>query len=84
MNAPDLPDDYVPLIAAIITVVGASILTSVLAWLARLSARLRKLERRDRLSWLYIRSLIDHAYRHSDVQRYPLPAPPEGWLEPEE
>ncbi len=50
----------------------------VVAALTRLNRRLRHLERRDRLSWLYIRSLIDHAYRHNAL---PLPEPPEGWLE---
>lgn len=46
--------------------------------LVRLNGRIRKLEKRDRLSWLYIRRLIDHAYRHNAV---PLPEPPDGWLE---
>lgn len=50
----------------------------VVAALTRLNRRLRHLERRDRLSWLYIRSLIDHAYRHNAL---PLPEPPEGWLD---
>lgn len=50
----------------------------VVAALTRLNRRLRHLERRDRLSWLYIRSLIDHAYRHNAL---PLPEPPDGWLE---
>lgn len=84
---PDLPDDYVPLIQAIVTgtfVIGAALLTTVLTWLARLNVRLRKLEQRDRLSWLYIRSLINHLYKYSDVEKYPLPEPPEGWLNPEE
>ena len=43
-----------------------------------LNRRIRKLERRDRLSWLYIRSLINHAYVHNAL---PLPDPPDGWLE---
>lgn len=50
----------------------------VVAALTRLNRRLRHLERRDRLSWLYIRSLIDHAYRHNAL---PLPEPPDGWLD---
>lgn len=40
--------------------------------------RIEKLERRDKLSWIYIRRLIDHAYRHNAV---PLPEPPTGWLD---
>lgn len=40
--------------------------------------KMSRLERRDRLSWLYVRSLIDHAYRHDAV---PLPEPPPGWAE---
>lgn len=40
--------------------------------------RIEKLERRDKLSWIYIRRLIDHAYRHNAV---PLPEPPAGWLD---
>lgn len=50
----------------------------VIGVLTKLNSRLRRWEHRDRLSWLYIRSLIDHAYRHGAV---PLPEPPEGWLE---
>lgn len=84
---PDLPDDYVPLIQALVTglfLIGGALLTAVLAWMVRLNVRLRKLEQRDRLSWLYIRSLIDHLYKYSDVKTHPLPEPPEGWLNPEE
>lgn len=58
---------------------GVVVLGIVVAQVARLSARLRKLERRDRLSWLYIRSLIAHAYRHAPG--VPLPEPPDGWLD---
>lgn len=50
----------------------------VINQLVRLNGRLRRLEHRDKLSWLYIRSLIDHSYRYTTV---PLPAPPDGWLE---
>lgn len=56
-----------------------TILTAVIVpLLVRLNTRLRKSERRDRLNWIYIRSLIDHAYRHNAV---PLPEPPDGWLD---
>lgn len=51
----------------------------VITQLSRLNSRLRRLEHRDRLSWLYIRALIDHGYKHAPG--VPLPAPPEGWLE---
>lgn len=47
--------------------------------MTRLNGRLKRLETRDKLSWLYIRKLIDHAYRHAPG--VPLPEPPEGWLE---
>lgn len=66
---------------AIITVAGGvltAIVGTVIGQLSRLNGRMRRLEHRDRLSWLYIRSLIDHAYRHNAV---PLPEPPDGWLE---
>lgn len=70
---------------AIIGVAGTVIAAAfgfISAQLVRLNTRIRKLERRDRLSWLYIRKLIDHAYRHApDV---PLPEPPDGWLEEDE
>lgn len=70
--------------ALAITVVGivgtllVAAMGYIVAALTRLNRRLRHLERRDRLSWLYIRSLIDHAYRHNAL---PLPLPPEGWLD---
>lgn len=57
---------------------GGTGLGIITAQLARLNRRIVKLEHRDRLSWLYIRSLIDHAYRFNAT---PLPEPPEGWLE---
>ena len=64
---------------------GGALLTPVvgvvIAQLRSVNSRLRRLEVRDRKSWLYIRSLIDHAYRHGAV---PLPEPPEGWLEDDE
>lgn len=77
----DIPAGWVGVITAMIAS-SATVIGVVLAWLNGLNRRLRKLERRDRLSWLYIRSLIDHAYRHSPG--VPLPEPPEGWLEDEE
>lgn len=77
MTVIDLPDDWVPILVAVI-VLGGTILGLVVAWLTRLGTRLRRLEHRDRLSWLYIRALIDHAYRHGAL---PLPEPPDGWLE---
>ncbi len=69
------------LIVALIALAGAvtvPMLALVVAQLTRLNTRLHKLEHRDRLSWLYIRTLIDHAYKHNAV---PLPEPPPGWLE---
>lgn len=82
----DIPPGWVAIIVALLGL-GASAVGGILAWLqglnrrtAELRARLEQLERRDRLSWLYIRSLIDHAYRHNAV---PLPDPPEGWNEPD-
>ena len=68
-------------IVALITIVGAIILAGLgylVAAMVRLNRRLRKLEHRDRLSWLYIRILINHAYVHNAL---PLPDPPAGWLE---
>jgi len=56
----------------------ATVLGYIVALLIRLNKRIRGLERRDRLNWLYIQSLIAHAYRHSAT---PLPPPPEGWDE---
>jgi len=50
----------------------------LVAAMVRLNRRLRKLEHRDRLSWLYIRILINHAYVHNAT---PLPDPPPGWLD---
>lgn len=58
------------------TIVGGAF-TAVVALLVRLNSRIRKLEHRDRLSWLYIRALINHAYIHNAL---PLPEPPDGWL----
>jgi len=68
---------------AVLGVMGSIILTLLgflTAQLVKLGQRVRALEHRDRLSWLYIRSLIDYSYRHSDTTKYPLPEPPEGWL----
>lgn len=53
-----------------------AVLGYIVALLVRLNRRIRALERRDRLNWIYIRSLHDHAYRHGAV---PLPPPPDGW-----
>lgn len=47
----------------------------------QLEQRIKALEKRDKRSWLYIRSLIDYAYRHTDTTRFPLPEPPSGWLD---
>lgn len=73
----DIPDGLAVIIVAIIglgsTVIG--ILTSNQKDFRR---RLKALERRDRLSWLYIKALIDHGHRYSSQ---PLPEPPEGWLD---
>lgn len=64
-----------------VALIGAAvvILGIVVAQMVRLSQRIRRLEQRDRLSWLYIRSLIDHAYKHAPG--VPLPEPPDGWLD---
>lgn len=67
----------VALIGAVVAA-GTAGITFVATQLVRLNHRIAKLELRDRRSWLYIRSLIDHAYRHNAL---PLPEPPEGWLE---
>ena len=72
------PSVYVPVLVAVIAV-GGTVLGAVITWMVRLSGRLEKLEKRDKLSWLYIRSLIDHGYKHAP--NVPLPEPPEGWLE---
>jgi predicted MFS family arabinose efflux permease len=61
-------------ITAVLTAIVAPLLVST-------RRRIGRLERRNRLSWLYIRSLIDHAYRH---QATPLPSPPEGWGDDDE
>lgn len=71
--------------AIIVAVVGPTI-GGMFVWLQGLNrrtsdmkARIEKLERRERLSWIYIRSLIDSHYRHAPGVE--LPAPPEGWNE---
>lgn len=76
MSTLDIPDDLVPILAAMIAAAGVAA-TLLMTWLGGLNRRLRRLEHRDRLSWLYIRSLIDHAYRHAPG--VPLPEPPDGW-----
>ncbi len=68
----------IALIGAAVALGGAG-LGIITAQLARLNRRIVKLEHRDRLSWLYIRKLIDHGYKHAPS--VPLPEPPEGWLE---
>lgn len=55
-----------------------AVLSYIVALLVRLNRRIRGLERRDRLNWLYIQSLIAHAYKHLAT---PIPPPPEGWEE---
>lgn len=67
----------VAIISAIVVAGGAG-LTFITARIAQLNHRILTLEQRDRLSWLYIRHLIDHAYKFNAL---PLPDPPEGWLE---
>jgi hypothetical protein len=64
----------IALLGAFITILTATVVPLMVG----LNRRIRRLEHRDRLSWLYIRSLIDHAYRHAPG--VPLPEPPEGWL----
>ena len=64
-----------------VALLGGVGLTYITAQLVRLNQRIQKLEHRDRLSWLYIKALIDHAYRYTDIVNHPLPEPPEGWLE---
>lgn len=81
MSTFDIPDDLVPILAAMVAAAGVAA-TLLMTWLSGLNRRLRRLENRDRLSWLYIRSLIDHAYRHAPG--VPLPEPPDGWLEDSE
>ncbi len=73
----DIPAGWAAVVTGIIAV-GGSLIGLVTAWLATLGKRLRRLEHRDRVSWLYIRSLIDHAYRHGAT---PIPEPPPGWLD---
>ena len=75
-------------VLALIGVALVALLTFLTALAARqasrqthLELRIKSLEQRDRRSWLYIRSLIDYAYRHNDTTLYPLPEPPEGWLD---
>ena len=70
--------DPTPVLVAIIAV-GGTLVGVASAWMVRTTGRLRKLEARDRLSWLYIRSLIVSHTTHAPG--VPLPEPPEGWLE---
>lgn len=73
----DIPDGWAVVLAAALGTAGG-IVALVGAWLARVGRRLRRLEQRDRLNWLYIRALIDSAYKHGAT---PLPDPPPGWLD---
>ena len=68
----------VAIISAIVVAGGAG-LTFIGTQLLSLHRRIVKLEKRDRLSWIYIRKLIDHGYKNAPT--VPLPEPPEGWLE---
>lgn len=86
LSLPDVPDDYTPSLTAIVTgimAIGGILVTAFFAWMVRIGSRLRRMEVRDRLSYLYIRQLIDHIYRHTDTARYPLPEPPEGLFDPD-
>ena len=78
MAAPETANTWVPIVVALISLFGVAF-SALLAWLGGLNRRLRRLENRDRLSWIYIRSLIDHAYKHAPS--VPLPEPPDGWLD---
>lgn len=71
------PAEWTTILVALLAL-GGTVITVVAAWLVALNRRLQRLERRDRLSWIYIRSLIDHAYKNGAV---PLPEPPDGWLD---
>lgn len=72
------PAVWVPILVAVIAL-GGIILGLVTGFLTSLSRRLKNLERRDKLSWLYIRSLIVSHNIHAPGA--PLPEPPDGWLE---
>jgi hypothetical protein len=69
---------WVPVLVAVIAC-GGTVLGLVFAFLMSLSRRLHSLERRDKLSWLYIRALILSHNIHAPGA--PLPEPPDGWLE---
>jgi len=66
---------------AILATITTGLTAVVFPAIVSMRRRIGRLERRDRLSWLYIRSLIDHAYRHGAI---PLPSPPEGWSDEDE
>lgn len=66
-------------VIAILGLVSTLLTVVIVPLLVRLNHRIRKLEKRDRLSWLYIQSLIVHANTHAPG--VPLPEPPEGWLD---
>lgn len=83
---PTIPSDYTPIVTAVLGVFsafGVLFASAFIAWLTKLSVRLRRMENRDRLSWLYIRSLIEWAHTYGDVHAHPLPEPPEGFFENE-
>lgn len=65
-------------VVALIGVAGAA-LGLLSAWMVRVNGRIRRLESRDRLNWVYIQRLILHANTHAP--EVPLPDPPEGWIE---
>lgn len=79
------PEHWTTIIVSVIALFG-TLVGAIFTWLgglnkrtAEMRERIERLEKKDRLSWLYIRSLIDHAYRHAPG--VPIPEPPEGWNE---
>jgi hypothetical protein len=73
----------------LLTVVG-TIIASLLVFLStlavrsqtrqqRLEERIVALEKRDRLSWIYIKTLISYCSVHVNTVKNPLPEPPAGW-----
>lgn len=72
------PTVWVPVVVSFIGL-GGAVLGLVIAFLTSLNRRLRNLERRDKLSWIYIRHLIVHANTYAPG--IPLPDPPDGWLD---
>jgi len=83
----NVTSEFMPIVTALLGVFsafGVLFAGAFITWLSKLSIRLRRMETRDRLSWLYIRSLIHWAHTHGDVQKNPLPEPPNGLFEPEQ